>query len=265
MNSEKIGNFRMVYTETMQQARDDTLTFRFYEELNDHLKPAFRKKEISLDYHVGQTVKDAIEKLGIPHGEVDLILANGQSVGFSYRLQKGDRISVYPVFESFDISPLIHLRPEPLRRVRFILDAHLGKLARMLRLLGFDTLYRNDYRDEELIRLALEEKRIILTRDRGLLMRREVTHGYFLRNIHPFKQLKETVIRFQLKNHMKPFARCAVCNGIILPAEKETVLDKLPENTARYYNKFFICSSCGKVYWKGSHYERLKKRMEELE
>lgn len=249
----------------MQNTGDSTITFRFYEELNDHLKPAFRKKNVMLRYHFGQTVKDAIEKLGVPHGEVDLILANGHSVGFGYRLKKGDYISVYPVFESFDISPVIRLHPEPLRVVRFILDAHLGKLARMLRLLGFDTLYRNDYKDEEVIRLASEEKRIILTRDRGLLMRREVTHGYFLRNIHPFKQLQETVTRFQLKNHIKPFARCAVCNGEIIPARKETVLDKLPENTAKYYNGFFICSSCGKVYWKGSHYERLKKRIEDLE
>ncbi len=248
----------------MQNRGDSTITFRFYEELNDHLKPAFRSKEVPLRYHFGQTVKDAIEKLGVPHGEVDLVLANGRSVGFSYRLQKGDYISVYPVFESFDISPVIRLHPKPLRKIRFILDAHLGKLARMLRLLGFDTLYWNDYKDEEMIRLASQEKRIILTRDRGLLMRKEVTHGYFLRNIRPSKQLEETVTRFQLKNLINPFARCAVCNGEIIPATKEAVLDRLPENTAKYYNGFFTCSSCGKVYWKGSHYERMKKRIEKL-
>jgi len=248
----------------MQDAEKSTIIFRFYAELNDHLKPAFRKKEVPLRYHFGQTVKDAVEKLGVPHGEVDLILANGHPVGFSYRLKKGDYISVYPVFESFDISPVIRLHPKPLRKVRFILDSHLGKLARMLRLLGFDTLYRNDYKDEEVIRLASQEKRIILTRDRGLLMRKEVTHGYFLRNTRPLKQLEETVTRFQLKNHIKPFARCAVCNGEIISVTKEAVLDRLPGNTAKYYNEFFTCTACGKVYWKGSHYERLKNRIGEM-
>ena len=240
------------------------VTFRFYEELNDHLKPGLRKKEIPHNFNYGQTVKDAIEKMSIPHCEVDLILANGHSVGFAYRLKPGDFISVYPVFESFDISPVVRLHPEPLRVIRFVLDAHLGKLARQLRLLGFDTLYRNDFEDDEIVELSVTQKRIILTRDRGLLMHKQVTHGYFLRNTRPGKQLREVVVRFQLEALIKPFARCALCNGKIIPADKKSVLDKLPENTAMYYNEFFICNKCHQVYWKGSHYEKLLKRIEAL-
>jgi uncharacterized protein len=248
----------------MDNPRKNTVTFRFYEELNDHLKYSLQKKEIPYTFGIGQTVKDAVEKLGIPHCEIDLIVVNGESVNFEYRLSEGDYISVYPVFETLDISPVVRLRPEPLRIIRFILDAHLGKLARMLRLLGFDSLYRNDFEDDEVVRLASKERRIILTRDRGLLMHRKVTHGYFLRNINPDRQLTEVVNRFRLRSLLKPFARCALCNGEIENVAKESVLTQLPRNTARYYDEFYICNSCGQVYWKGSHYAKLMKRIQGL-
>jgi hypothetical protein len=136
-------------------------SFRFYAELNDFLPRA--QRHTTFPYHFTGTpaVKDAIEAAGVPHPEVDLILVNGMSVAFDYPLRDGDRVAVYPVFESFDISPIVHLRPQPLRETKFILDVHLGKLAKHLRMLGFDTLYRNDYQDPDIIATALRERRII--------------------------------------------------------------------------------------------------------
>lgn len=153
-------------------------SIRFYEELNDFLPPERRKVCFNHDFQRRASIKDVIEALGVPHTEIELLLVNGDSVDFSYIVQHGDRISVYPLFESFDVQPLIRVRLRPLRTTRFVLDVHLGKLARYLRLLGFDTLYRNDYDDAELASLASAEQRILLTRDRDLLKRAMVTHGF---------------------------------------------------------------------------------------
>src|SRR5262249_11501077 len=153
--------------------------FRFYAELNDFLPPDLRFREFPHSFPEGATVKDRIESLGPPHPEVDLILVNGESVDFSRRLRDGDRVSVYPVFEACASAGLNRLRPEPLRDPRFVLDTHLGKLAGRLRMVGFDTLYRNCYTDEQLARISRDERRILLTRDVGLLKRSAVTHGGF--------------------------------------------------------------------------------------
>src|SRR5215207_6869794 len=168
---------------------------RFYAELNDFL-PA-RRRQVWIEHALDEShsVKHVVETLGVPHPEIDLILVNGESVDFTYRVQDGDRISVYPVFESFDISPLVRVRPRPLRETRFVLDVHLGTLAGYLRMLGFDTLYRNDADDPELAETSQRESRILLTRDRGLLMRSTVSHGYLLRETDPQKQLAEVVRR----------------------------------------------------------------------
>jgi hypothetical protein len=183
----------------------DTITIRFYEELNDFLHYSRRKKAFDFLTRGKRTIKDIIESLGVPHTEVDLILANGISVNFDYHPANKDYISVYPVFEAIDISPIVYLRPKPLRETRFILDVHLGPLARYLRMLGFDTYYRNDLDDHEIIHLSLSEKRIILTRDLFILKNGRVTHGYYVRNTNPGKQLQEIVNRFDLKRQIHPF------------------------------------------------------------
>src|SRR5690242_4538900 len=172
--------------------------FRFYAELNDFLPPARRSVSFPHAFRGGPAVKDAIESLGVPHTEIDLILADGESVDFAWILRDGARVSVYPVFESLDIAPLTRVRPSPLREVRFVLDVHLGRLARYLRMLGFDARWRNDAGDEELARTAAAEHRIILTRDAGLLKRRIVTHGYRVREADPRRQLAEVVRRLDL-------------------------------------------------------------------
>src|SRR5919108_2652756 len=163
-------------------------SFRFYAELNDFLPRG--RRHVTFEHTVAQrtAVKDAVESLGVPHTEIDLILANGNSVDFWYHVRDGDRISVYPVFEAIDIATLTRLRPEPLRYVRFVLDAHLGQLARYLRLAGFDALYRRDFDDDELAHVAGRDHRILLTGDQGLLKRRSVSHGFWLRETDPRRQ-----------------------------------------------------------------------------
>ena len=238
--------------------------FRFYAELNDFLPPTRRQVAFEHAFLSRASVKDRIESLGVPHTEVDLILANGVSVDFSYILQDGDRVSVYPVFEAIDISPVVRLRPAPLREPRFVLDAHLGRLAAYLRLLGFDSLYRNDYKDDELASISVEEKRILLTRDRGLLKRRAVTHGYCVRSTAPRQQTVEILARFDLARLAAPFRRCLVCNGLLESVAKDAVLDTLPPLARAYYHEFYRCMSCARLYWPGSHYSALKRIVDEV-
>jgi hypothetical protein len=238
--------------------------FRFYEEFNDFLPRHQRKRDIPYAFTAHPAVKDSIEALGVPHTEVDLIIVNGRSVGFDYQLQAGDRVAVYPVFESFDIAPIIRLRPQPLRRTAFILDVHLGTLARLLRLLGFDALYRNDYADPEIIRLALAEHRIILTRDRRLLQAKVVTHGYWLRSMEPEEQARVVLQRFDLAGQVRLGQRCPLCNGALRSVPKEEVLDRLEPMTRSHYEEFQQCNGCGKIYWRGSHYLRLSSKLERI-
>lgn len=237
---------------------------RFYEELNDFLPKSYRKKWLIYEFTWKDTVRNALESFGVPHTEVDLVLVNGQSVTFDEELKDGDTVSVYPVFESIDISEITKLRQGPLRKTAFILDVHLGKLTGYLRMLGFDCLYRNNLEDDEIIRLASEQQRIILTRDKGILRNKKVTHGYYLRSDVPKEQVIEIIRRFDLKSQIKPFTRCMNCNGLLERVSKEEVSSMLQENTRKYYHEFYRCASCGNIYWKGGHYQKMAQWVEEL-
>ena len=241
-----------------------TACFRFYAALNDFLPRHKKQKCFDFLFPGHSSIKQAIESLGVPHTEIDLILVNGESVNFSYRPQNGDRVSVYPVFESLNISSINQLRPVPLREPKFVLDIHLGKLATYLRILGFDTYYRNDSEDPVLAKISNKEKRILLTRDRGLLKRNLVTHGYCIRSTQAPQQLKEVIRRFDLARNISPLKRCLKCNGLLQPVEKEKVLDQLEPRTKLYYDRFFICTCCNKIYWKGSHYYKIKKFVDSI-
>ena len=233
--------------------------FRFYAELNDYL-PLVQRFKPTVHRFIGTpSVKDMIEAQQVPHTEVDLILVNGNSVNFAHRLKGEEKVSVYPVFERLDLKGLQRLRPKPLRQTRFIADVHLGKLARYLRILGFDTLYRNDYSDHEIVDIALKEHRIILTRDLGILKYHQVTHGYWPRNTQPRLQLKELIETLQLDKQFKPFTRCSTCNDRLMSVPAEQVQHHLQEQTRLYYTEFYQCRGCRQVYWKGSHYYRLRE------
>ena len=232
---------------------------RFYAELKGFLAPARRSGTVTHIFRVPGSVKDVIESYGVPHTEVDLILANGESVDFSYQVVDGDRISVYPMFEAFDVSALVRVRPQPLREVRFVLDGHLGKLARHLRLLGFDARYANDPTDVDLVAISNSERRVLLTRDVGLLKRGSVTHGCFVQSTDPREQVREILSRFQLMDRIDPYTRCLACNGSLEPIDKQDVADRLPPKTRELYDEFKSCTTCRKIYWRGAHHQRLDR------
>mgnify|MGYP005850310405 CR=1 FL=1 len=228
--------------------------FLFHAELNDLLPSQHKEQWIVCTFKGRQTVKHLIESLGIPHTEATRLIANGAMVGFSYLVQDGDAIEVYPFnVAQDDLKAVMPAGEEP----RFVLDNHLGKLATYLRILGLDAYYRNDLHDQELAEAASHEDRILLTRDRRLLMRKLVSYGYCLRSLDPMMQLREVVQRYGLVGHVRPFQRCLRCNTPLLPVAKSEVWHRLEPLTRLYYDEFRICPACDQLYWKGSHYERM--------
>ena len=242
---------------------------RFYEELNDFLPRKVRKTDIEHACDRKRSVKDLIESFGVPHTEVDLILVNGCSVDFRYVIADGDRISVYPVFESLDIQNVTRLRPQPLRQSKFVCDVHLRKLARRLRLLGLDTRFDAAASGAKLIDISNAEGRILLTCDRRLLMRNDLSRGICVHERRPDKQVTEVLDRLDLRGECRPFTRCTLCNGVVKEVRPDdeqfaSLRDTVPEGVRAWCNQYYRCAGCGKVYWQGSHYEKLKKKIETL-
>ena len=230
---------------------------RFYSELNDFLP--VRQHGILLVTRVqGRTsIKDAIERWGVPHVEVALVLVDGEPAGFDCLVERPVRISAYPPFRRIPLDGLLDPQPAQCGEYRFVVDTHLGKLAFNLRLLGFDTLYRNDAEDTWLATTSARDDRILLTRDRQLLMRSIVRRGYCVRSDQPREQLEEVLQRFELAGASRPFTRCTRCNGLLRDVAKEEVLDRLEPLTREHYDQFRQCAACGQVYWRGSHYDPL--------
>jgi uncharacterized protein with PIN domain len=232
---------------------------RCYAELNEFLPPHLRHAEFGQRCGDGETLAGLLAELGIPAAEVDLALVDGRALGFDDRLRHGERVALYPMFEALDIAAVTRLPGRPLRVTRFVLDAHLGRTARLLRLLGFDALYRPGCADGELVRLATEQRRILLTRDRLLLCDPALSHGYHVRARWPEAQAAEVLARFDLLGQVRPFTRCLLCNGEIAPVGKQEVSAQLPERTRRAFDRFTRCTGCGKVYWEGSHHEAMTR------
>lgn len=231
-----------------------TATFLFHEELNDFLPPDRRRRTFPAPFTLAATTKHMIEALGVPHTEVAAILVNGAAVDFEHRLQDGDCVSVYPRLESPGHTPL----RAPLSIIRFIADAHLGGLARLLRMAGFDTLYRNDYRDAEIAQIAGREARIVLSRDRDLLKHRAISHGCYLHAIEPAQQFRELVRRLDLTPRMRPFTLCLSCNEPLHAIDRDAVLERLPPAIRTKHTRFTTCGICHRVFWKGSHWLRMR-------
>ena len=253
---------RIAYQFKLLPTTEQKATFRFLGELNYFLPD--NKKDTSFIHYFKEraSVKDMIESLGIPHPEVHAILVEGEAVDFSYLVKDGDRLEVYP--GTVNIVTTLPLQP-PLPKIPgFILDVHLGKLASYLRLLGFDSLYRHNYQDEELAQISAREQRILLTRDRGVLMRSIVTYGYYVRSTQPDRQVVEILKRFNLFDAVRPFQRCMRCNGILSPIEKQAIIHLLPPRTKQEIDEFYCCTNCEKIYWQGSHYQKLQQFVTEV-
>lgn len=273
------------------------LVFRFYAELNDFLSPERKQVEFTHWLKESAAIKDAIEALGVPHPEVDLILVNGESAGFDYLTQNGDRISVYPHLKMLAVEGTSRVRPAPLPEIKFVLDVHLGKLATYLRLLGFDALYRRDYDDAELAQISSQQQRILalliqgmnrvlqalrtrlkfckiiplfsnarilLTQDRGLLKRSIVTHGYIVRSHAPEQQVREVLDRYHLHGAIAPFERCPRCNGKLIAVDKAEIGDRILPLTRLHYDEFSRCQSCDQIYWKGAHCDRIQQLIDRV-
>ncbi|NDK57494.1 Mut7-C RNAse domain-containing protein [Pontibacter fetidus] len=241
-----------------------TASFRFHFTLNDFLDPGDRNAWLSYSFRDAPAVKDAIEALGVPHPEVDLAVVNSAIVDLNYKLQAGDKVEVYPASLYAMWPERERLIPKSTAPYQFVLDVHLGKLARLLRMLGFDTAYDAGLSDKAIAEISITENRILLTRSVGLLKLKAITRGYCLRSQQPETQLQEVISYYTLGPEFKLFSRCMVCNGNILTVPKEQIWDKLPPKTRLYYHEFYQCSNCQRVYWKGSHYDRMQQFITQL-
>ncbi|MEW6180098.1 MAG: Mut7-C RNAse domain-containing protein [Chloroflexota bacterium] len=235
---------------SIDSAYHGPVTVIFHGKLTDFFKVNSNSKQTTFYLREKTSIKHIIEALGVPHPEVGRILVNQKEVDFSFYPSPGDDIHIYP-FENANNSST-HSPP------KFILDNHLGKLTAYLRLLGIDAAYDSHWDDAVIARIASEQNRVVLTRDRGLLKRKIIQNGYCVRSATPLDQVREIIRQFNLQPYLKPFTRCPRCNGLLNKVEKQTILHLLQPLTRQYYNDFSRCSSCGQIYWKGSHYERLK-------
>lgn len=237
---------------------DRWASFRFFGSLNDFLSSARKERLLPFSFAGLPAVKDAIEAIGVPHPEICRILINRKPARLTTPLHPGDLVEVYPMEEVNPGASEDALRPDPPLPARFVLDVHLGKLAKALRMLGFDACYQNDYDDKTIAALAARDQRLVLTRDIGLLKHKAIIWGYWLRSQHAAKQVTEVLQHFRLQHQVAPFTRCLACNALIEAVPKELVWEQLPPNTRRYFEAFFRCTQCRRVYWKGSHYDRMQ-------
>ena len=226
--------------------------FRFVGRLNDLLAREQRDQSIRVEFRGQQSVKHLAESLGIPHPEIGHVRVNDHESTLSTITRDGDQVEIHPAPNGCPVEP------------RFLLDNHLGRLAAYLRMLGFDCLYRNDFSDDELAEILRKETRILLTRDRRLLMRKVVAYGYCPRSLDSRAQLAEVVQRFDLRNQIVPFHRCLRCNHPLETISKEAVLDRLEPLTRLYFEEFRICPVCQQVYWKGSHYDKMQTLIQKV-
>lgn len=240
--------------------------FRYYADLNFFLPEHRRQRTFAYPVYGGdQSVKHLIEAQGVPHTEIDLIVIDGTAVDFNHLVQPNEQIAVYPQFTSLQLPYESKLRPPQPDPARFLLDCHLGRLARYLRLLGFDSLYFFDQLDDqELANLSHETERILLSRDRGLLKRGQVIFGYCLRTTDPYEQLRSVIMRYHLADKVAPWKRCLRCNGLLQPVAKKLIVDRLEPKTKRYFHDFQRCQQCEQIYWRGSHHTVLQTFLDEF-
>jgi len=221
--------------------------FRFHDRLNDFLPRDQRGQSIRVEFRGRQSIKHLAESLGVPHPEIGQVQVNGHEGSVSDITQDGDHVEIHPIENGCPVEP------------RFLLDCHLGRLTAHLRMLGFDCLYQNDYDDTTMTNIVVHEGRILLTRDRRLLMRKVVQHGYCLRSLDTLEQLTEVLQRFALVEMIQPFHRCIRCNHPLEPVGKDAVIERLEPLTKLYFDEFHMCPACKQIYWKGSHFDRMQE------
>jgi uncharacterized protein len=249
-----------------QESSSDVSAFRvrlkFHDDLTFFLKSRTRSQVIERNLGEKTSVKDVIESCGVPHPEVDLILVNSKPVNFSHSIVKDADIDLYPVQSQCLLFKEKRLQVRSIKR--FVADGHLGTLARNLRLFGFDVAYDRQAQDGQLLSVMEREDRALLTRDRRLLMHAIVRHGYCPRSQNAEDQTIEVIRRFHLFDSITPFTRCLRCNGPLQKVVKADIIQKLEPLTKIYYEDFRRCTGCGQIYWAGSHFSRLHRRLEKI-
>lgn len=237
---------------------------RCYAELNDFIPPQWRQRSFPVGFVAPAPLRHIAEGIGIPHTEIALALRNGEPVDLDCPVSDGDRLALYPLFASVAVDSASPIQLRPAGTPHFIADAHLGKLAGYLRLLGFDTLYTNDLGDQALAAIAAAEQRVLLSRDRNLLMHKAVRFGAFLHTTNAWTGVEYLERRYQLCSHAAPFSRCMKCNGLLEMVDKSTVMDQVPLAVERFQDAFWRCQGCGQVYWRGSHWQAMQQRVTAL-
>ena len=222
----------------------------------------------------GASVKDIIESLGVPHTEVgQLLIRTGQErpggegdcfaeVGFDHVPRDQEQIFVHPPVTPVDITRPTRLRPHPFHSLKFVADVNVGALARLLLALGFDTRYSNTFSDGQVADIADREQRVVLTRDTGLLKRKKVTYARRVRENRPEAQLREVLTFFgQDRGPFSFFSRCLACNVLLVPVEKQAIVHRLKPLTRKYYQQFKRCPRCDGIFWRGSHFDQLVRKI----
>lgn len=234
--------------------------FEFHDDLSSLLRPKWRNTNpLVQEVTRRASIKDVIESFGLPHTEIGKIEFQGREVDFTFSVADNQFFKIFPVPAPWDVTEKSLLRPDPLTNIRFIVDVNVGRLARYLRMAGFDVLYNSDWNDEQIAAMIIQEKRIVLTRDFGLLKRKQVEFGRYVRSEKPAEQLDEIITLFGLQEKLKPFSRCLECNSLLETVDKKDVLPRLEPLTRKYYDTFSICAACDKVYWAGSHIEEMRQ------
>jgi uncharacterized protein with PIN domain len=239
-----------------------TVRLELHGDLDFFLRSKAHRRSIERSLGEKTSVKDVIESCGVPHPEVDLILVNGQAVDFDYAITGDADVELYPV--GTGIPQFKEQRLQTTTISRFVADGHLGTLARNLRLLGFDTAYDPYAEDRQLLTVMKRENRALLTRDRRLLMHAVVEAGYCPRSQNADEQTVEVIRRFDLLSSLAPFTRCLRCNAPLRKVSKAEVIERLEPLTKIYYEQFRRCTGCGQIYWAGSHFSKLQKRLEKI-
>jgi hypothetical protein len=248
--------------ESSIDVRPFSVRLRLHGDLDFFLPSRTRRKDIRRSLSEKTSVKDVIESCGVPHPEVDLILVNGEEVDFDYGVMNDAEIEVHP--PEIQCPKSRRKRLQVLTILRFVTDGHLGKLTRNLRLLGFDVAYDPRAHDRQLLDVMDRENRALLTRDRRLLLHAVVKTGYCPRSQDPDEQTVEVIRRFNLLGLIAPFTRCLRCNASLEDITKADVIEELEPLTKIYYEQFRRCTVCGQIYWPGSHFPKLQRRLEKI-
>jgi uncharacterized protein with PIN domain len=243
---------------------DDDAYLHFHDELVSMLTSKPTNGTIVYPVNRKASIKDVIESLGPPHTEIYKIHINDTEVDFTYILNKKDVVEIYPAKKPVDVTQKTILRPMPLTKIKFITDVNVGKLARLMRLIGFDTTYNRAWDDTEIAEQSLATGRIVLSRDKNCLKRTKIIYGKWIRNNSPKEQLRTVIEEYGLWPAIKPFTRCILCNVPLRSVQKETIITYLQPLTKKYYNKFSQCPNCLQIYWEGTHYEEMKKFLENI-